>query len=73
MEKRVEKLESEMDDVKVRLAVAESNIKQIRDDIGTIKDDTRWLRRTITGVIITSIIGGAIGLIYTIIKLNGGA
>ncbi|NLY80371.1 MAG: hemolysin activation protein [Lysinibacillus sp.] len=72
MEKRVDKLENEMDDVKVRLAVAESNIDRVEKNIMEIKDDTRWLRRTITGAIITGIIGGIIGLVFALIKLNGG-
>lgn len=72
MEKRVDKLENEMDDVKVRLAVAESNIDRVEKNILEIKDDTRWLRRTITGAIITGIIGGIIGLVFALIKLNGG-
>lgn len=37
MEQRVGKLENDMTDVKTRLAVAESNIKEIRKDIGGIK------------------------------------
>lgn len=72
MEKRVDKLENEMDDVKVRLAVAESNIDRVEKNIMEIKDDTRWLRRTITGAIITGVIGGIIGLAFALIKLNGG-
>lgn len=67
MEKRLEILETSMSDVKVRLAVAESNIKGIQEDISTIKDDTRWLRRTITG----SLIAVGITAIIAIIKTGG--
>lgn len=63
MENRVYKLENDVDDLKVRLAVAESNIKKVEQDISSIKDDTRWLRRTITGSIITVVIGCIIYLI----------
>ncbi|MEK4700265.1 hemolysin XhlA family protein [Solibacillus sp. FSL R7-0668] len=66
MENRVGKLESDMVDVKTRLAVAESNIKDVKEDIGTIKDDTRWLRRTVT----TSIIGIVIAAVIAVIKLG---
>lgn len=66
MENRVEKLETDMVDVKTRLAVAESNIKDVKEDIGTIKDDTRWLRRTVT----TSIIGIVIAAVIAVIKLG---
>lgn len=67
MEHRVIKLESDMVDVKTRLAVAESNIKDVKADISSIKDDTRWLRRTIT----TSIIGIVIAAIIAVIKMGG--
>lgn len=48
------------------LKLAESNIKDIKEDISTIKDDTRWLRRTITG----SIIGIVIAAIIAVIKMG---
>ncbi|WP_044895968.1 hemolysin XhlA family protein [Bacillus alveayuensis] len=68
MEQRIEKLESDMADVKTRLAVAESNIKDIRDDIRSIKDDTKWLRRAITNAIIVSMVGGVVALIFAALK-----
>ncbi|MED3797799.1 MULTISPECIES: hypothetical protein [Lysinibacillus] len=37
MEQQMGRLENDMTDVKIRLAVAESNIKEIRKDIGGIK------------------------------------
>ncbi|MFJ8063295.1 hemolysin XhlA family protein [Psychrobacillus sp. NPDC096426] len=67
MEHRVVKLETDMVDVKTRLAVAESNIKDVKEDISSIKDDTRWLRRTVTSVII----GIVIAAIIAVIKLGG--
>jgi predicted nucleic acid-binding Zn-ribbon protein len=72
VEQKVEKLENDMIDVKTRLAVAESNIKDTKEDIRSIKDDTRWLRRAITGAIITAlstaVIGGTIALFYNLLK-----
>ncbi|MEK5272541.1 hemolysin XhlA family protein [Aeribacillus sp. FSL K6-8394] len=72
MEQRIQKLETDMVDVKTRLAVAESNIKDMREDITDIKNDTKWIRRTITGAIITAtctgIIGGAIAIFYTVLQ-----
>lgn len=62
-EQRIGKLEHDMTDVKTRLAVAESNIKEIREDIGGIKDNTTWILRLV--------VGGLIGAILTFI-LNGG-
>lgn len=67
MENRVLKIEDEMDDIKVRLAVAESNIEKVEQDISSIKDDTKWLRKTIT----TAIIGTVIACIIWVIKQGG--
>lgn len=71
MEQRVDRIEEDvryvkedMIDVKTRLAVAESNIKDIKEDISTIKGNTSW--------IIKLIVGGFVGMIFTLFKLLGG-
>ncbi|EMI10351.1 hemolysin XhlA family protein [Anoxybacillus gonensis] len=71
MEERIQKLEADMVDVKTRLAVAESNIKDMREDIRAIKDDTKWLRRTITNAIIVSVVGGIVAIIFAAMKGGG--
>ncbi|WJQ02850.1 hemolysin XhlA family protein [Geobacillus stearothermophilus] len=63
MEQRVAKLEADMVDVKTRLAVAESNIKDMREDIGTIKSNTTWILRLI--------IGGIVGAVLSFIIQGG--
>jgi uncharacterized protein (UPF0218 family) len=72
MEERVARLEADMVDVKTRLAVAESNIKDMREDVADIKNDTKWIRRTLTGAIIsavcTGVIGGAIAIFYAMLQ-----
>lgn len=64
----MQRLESDMVDVKTRLAVAESNIKDMREDIRAIKDDTKWLRRTITNAIIVSVVGGIVAIVFAALK-----
>jgi len=64
---RVVKLETDMIDVKTRLAVAEAGLKDVKEDISSIKDDTKWLRRTITNAFIVALIGGAVALLYAAI------
>ncbi|MFJ7697080.1 hemolysin XhlA family protein [Lysinibacillus fusiformis] len=54
MEQRMERLETDMTDVKTRLAVAESNIKEIREDIGGIKDNTTWILRLLIGGLVSA-------------------
>ena len=70
MEQRIAKLETDVDmlrsdmvDVKTRLAVAESNIKDMREDIGTIKNNTTWILRLI--------IGGIVGAVLSFIFRGG--
>ena len=70
MEQRIAKLETDVDilrsdmvDVKTRLAVAESNIKDMREDIGTIKNNTTWILRLI--------IGGIVGAVLSFIIRGG--
>jgi hypothetical protein len=72
LEERVTVLERSDIDKATRLAVAENNIKGMQADISAIKDDTKWLRRTITNVLITAsigaVIGGVVGLVFWVIK-----
>lgn len=57
MEQRVTKLEDDMVDVKTRLAVAESSIKDIKEDLSSIKGNTTWILRIIVAAIITGVLG----------------
>lgn len=75
MEHRVQKLEvesaemkSDIIDLKTRMAVAENNIKDMREDIKSIKDDTKWLRRTITNAIIGSVVSGIVAILFVVLK-----
>ena len=45
-------------------AVAEAGIAELKDDISTIKSDTRWILRLIIGAMVTGVIGGAITLVF---------
>ncbi|KIQ95203.1 hemolysin XhlA [Anoxybacillus thermarum] len=63
LETDVDMLRSDMVDVKTRLAVAESNIKDMREDISAIKSNTTWILRLI--------IGGIVGALLTFIIQGG--
>ena len=65
---RLDKLEVDVVDLKTRLAVAEANIKEVKEGLIEIRNDTKWLRRTITNAIIVSVIGGVIGLLFSVLK-----
>lgn len=67
----IDKLEEDMIDLKIRVKVLETDVKGIKGDIASIKDDTKWLRRTITGAFITA--GAVIILGLIMYGLKGGA
>lgn len=56
MEDRVIKLESDMSDVKTRLAVAEAGLKDMKEDMQSIKNNTTWLLRLVIGAIIGAVL-----------------
>ena len=56
MENRVAKLESDMTEVKTRLAVAESSIKDVKEDISSIKNNTNWILRLVVGAIVGAVL-----------------
>ena len=60
---RIKKVENDVSDLKVRMAVAESNIKEIKDDVSSIKDNTTWILRLI--------VGGFVGAVITFIIRGG--
>ena len=57
METRVKNLESDMVDVKTRLAVAEAGLKDVKEDLRSIKNNTTWLLRIVIGAITTALLG----------------
>lgn len=57
LDKRVEKLENDMTDVKTRLAVAEAGLKDMKEDMKSIKNNTTWILRLIIGAVVTATLG----------------
>lgn len=54
---RVTKLESDVSDLKTRMAVAEAGIKDVKEDLSSIKSNTNWILRLIIGAIVTALLG----------------
>ena len=61
--KLLETLWNKVNSLETRMAVAESNIEQIKEDINSIKGNTVWILRLI--------VGGLIGGVITFL-INGG-
>ncbi|MDQ0860938.1 hemolysin XhlA family protein [Bacillus sp. V2I10] len=65
-----EKSKEEIEKLKQVTAFHERDIKDIKDTLRDIKEDTKWLRRSITNAIIVAAIGGVIAIVFT--ALRGG-
>jgi chromosome segregation ATPase len=57
LEKDVAELRQDNVDIKTRLAVAESSIKDIKEDLSSIKNNTNWIIRLIVGAIVLAVLG----------------
>jgi hypothetical protein len=57
VEDRLQKLEADMVDIKTRIAVAESNIKEIYKTLDKINNNTTWILRLIIGAIVAALLG----------------
>lgn len=59
MEPEIAKIKEDVAELKTRMAVAESSIKDIKEDLSSIKSNTTWIIRLIVGAIILAFIGFA--------------
>lgn len=46
------------------------DIKNLKEDIKEIKDDTKWTRRAITNAFIVGVIGGAVAIFFAALQLT---
>ncbi|MDK7664388.1 hemolysin XhlA family protein [Cytobacillus oceanisediminis] len=74
-----QKMQKDMDDMKGdirrlqdKTLLQDQSIQNIQGDLKEIKEDTKWLKRTITAALITAVctgvIGGGIAIIFTVFK-----
>ncbi len=63
-----ENQEIALNDLKRITDYHERDIKEIKSTLTEIKEDTKWLRRSITNALIVGIIGGAVAIFYAAIK-----
>lgn len=61
---RISKLEQDVANLNTRMAVAEAGLKDMKEDMQSIKNNTTWILRIIIGAIVT----GLLGLLF----VNGG-
>ena len=67
--------EGRVNSLEIKVAVMESDIKNVKEDIGSIKDDTKWLRRAITNALIVGGITLSVGVVSAVILfiMKGGS
>ncbi|MBO1515652.1 hemolysin XhlA family protein [Metabacillus bambusae] len=65
-------LKKDMTDIKSKSIRHDEQINSINRALDSIEDNTKWIRRTITGAIITAtctgVIGGAIAIFYVVLQ-----
>ncbi|MGM0971698.1 MAG: hemolysin XhlA family protein [Bacillota bacterium] len=71
LKKSDEKQQEEITKLKQITDFHERDIKDIKETLREIKDDTKWLRRSITNALIVALIGGAVAIFYAAIKIGG--
>lgn len=60
-----------IDKLEIKTNGHEHDINAIKETLKEIKDDTKWLRRSITNALIVALIGGAVAIFYAAIKIGG--
>ncbi|WLR54279.1 hemolysin XhlA family protein [Mesobacillus subterraneus] len=65
-------LKDEIDKLKQTVAFHDRDITDIKDTLKEIKEDTKWLRRSITNALIVALITGAVAIFYAALKSQGG-
>ncbi|WP_121605506.1 hemolysin XhlA family protein [Virgibacillus sp. Bac332] len=53
----IAELKHDVTELKTRMAVAESNIKDVKEDISSIKNNTTWILRLIIGAFVMALLG----------------
>ncbi|MDQ0269922.1 hemolysin XhlA family protein [Cytobacillus purgationiresistens] len=71
IKKHEKKQDEKIEQLTKRTDEHERDIKYIKVTLSEIKDDTKWLRRSITNALIAALIGGAVAIFYAAIKIGG--
>jgi len=61
-------VDQEIVDLKIRVSVLENDMADVKENIKDIREDTRWVRRMITGAVVTAGVSGMIAIIVFLIQ-----
>jgi peptidoglycan hydrolase CwlO-like protein len=72
VQKEIDEMKADIRRLQDKSLLQDQAIQNIQGDLKEIKEDTKWLKRTITNAILTAtctaIIGGVIGIIFVVFK-----
>lgn len=72
VQKDIEDMKGDIRRLQDKTLLQDQSIQNIQGDLKEIKEDTKWLKRTITAALITAVctgvIGGGIAIIFTVFK-----
>jgi peptidoglycan hydrolase CwlO-like protein len=75
IQKDIDDMKQDIRRLQDKQLLQDQTIQNIQGDLKEIKEDTKWLKRTITNALITAtataLIGGVIAIVFTVFK--GGA
>jgi hypothetical protein len=61
-------MNQEIIDLKIRVSVLENDMADVKENIKDIREDTRWVRRMITGAIVTALFSGVIAIVVFLVQ-----
>ncbi|WP_306009332.1 hemolysin XhlA family protein [Bacillus sp. MMSF_3328] len=72
VQKDIDDMKADIRRLQDKSLLQDQTIQNMQSDLKEIKEDTKWLKRTITNAILTAtctaIIGGVIGVIFAVLK-----
>lgn len=72
IQKEIEDMKGDIRRLQDKTLLQDQTIQGIKDALKEIKDDTKWLKRTITTALITAtivaVVGGAITIVFEVFK-----
>lgn len=72
VQKDIDDMKGEIRRLQDKTLLQDVNIQNIQSDLKEIKEDTKWLKRTITNAILTvtiaGILGGGIAIVFQVLQ-----
>ncbi|CAG9622104.1 hypothetical protein BACCIP111883_02895 [Sutcliffiella rhizosphaerae] len=68
LKKNNNRFEKGIRDLQDKSLLHDRDIRDMKQDLAEIKDDLKWLRRSITNAFIVGIIGGAMAIFYAVLQ-----